>query len=432
VDANRNALARRLKQVRRRTLALVAPLADDDLRRQVDPIVSPVLWDLLHVANFEERWTHRRLNGGEPLADPIVDQMLDPEVTPRRGRGALDLPSREAAMSYLERAHAAAMDALTFTPLRRGADPVALGGYAFELVAQHEEQHQETILQTLALMEPGRYVPPRATVRPSSILPPRGSAVIPEGPFVMGAGDDAFAYDNERPAHVLSLPAFSIDAAPVSEAEYLEFVAAGGYVNEALWTDEGRDWLRSSGASAPLGWERRGRQFVVTAFERESPPDPGLPVVRVSWFEASAYARWRRKRLPTEAEWEKAASWDPIVGKSRFPWGDAPWDHERADLDQLAFGPRPLGSFARGATPRGVLGLLGSVWEWTAGDFVPYEGFQAFPYDGYSKAHFERGMKVLRGGSWATRPAVARTTFRNWDFPERRQIFAGIRCASDA
>jgi iron(II)-dependent oxidoreductase len=170
----------------------------------------------------------------------------------------------------------------------------------------------------------------------------------------------------------------------------------------------------------------------VREFERTGPLDPDLPVMHVSWYEADAYARWRGVRLPTEAEWEKAASWDAEAGrKRRHPWGEEQATEELANLEQVAFGPAPAGAYPEGAAPCSALGMEGDHWEWTASAFGGYPGFQAFPYREYSEVFFGGDYKVLRGGSWATRARVARTTFRNWDHPQRRQIFAGFRCARD-
>jgi len=156
------------------------------------------------------------------------------------------------------------------------------------------------------------------------------------------------------------------------------------------------------------------------------------PVQHVSWHEADAYARWAGKRLPTEAEWEKAASWAPDGTKRPFPWGDDEPTPERANLGQRHFRPAPTGAYPLGASAYGAHHLLGDVWEWTASDFEPYPGFVSFPYREYSEVFFGPGYKVLRGGSWATHPLAVRSTFRNWDFPIRRQIFSGFRCARDA
>jgi iron(II)-dependent oxidoreductase len=160
------------------------------------------------------------------------------------------------------------------------------------------------------------------------------------------------------------------------------------------------------------------------------------PVQHVCWHEADAYARWAGKRLPTEPEWEKAASWPPDGGggatKRRYPWGNTDPTPELANLGQRHFGPAPAGAYPAGASAYGVEQLVGDVWEWTSSDFEAYPGFSSFPYREYSEVFFGSGYKVLRGGSWATDPVAVRTTFRNWDLPMRRQIFAGFRCARDA
>jgi iron(II)-dependent oxidoreductase len=202
---------------------------------------------------------------------------------------------------------------------------------------------------------------------------------------------------------------FELDRLPVTNGAYMEFVEDGG--------------------EPPLYWTGDGR---MRDFERTVPIDPDLPVAHVSWVQADAYARWRGARLPTEAEWEKAAAHDPATGESRrWPWGGEPPTEERANLDQLGFGPAPAGAYPEGASAYGALGMVGDLWEWTSSDFTPYPGFEAFPYPEYSEVFFGGEYKVLRGGSWATRPRVARCSFRNWDHPIRRQIFAGFRCAWD-
>jgi gamma-glutamyl hercynylcysteine S-oxide synthase len=296
------------------------------------------------------------------------------------------------------------------------------------MVLQHEHQHNETMLQCIQLSERGLYsLPPEEAV---DALAPGGMARIPAGAFPMGDAGSGFAYDNERPRHEVDLPAFEIDRSPVTNGDYLRFVTDSGYERRELWTDEGWAWRGEAQATRPLFWTDDGRE---RRFDRTGPIDRVLPVMHVSWFEADAYARWAGKRLPTEAEWEKAAAWGPgFTTPRRYPWGDEPPTAERANLDQLAFGPLPVGALPAGASAYGVLGLIGDAWEWTASDFGGYPGFRAHPYREYSEVFFGGGFKALRGGSWATRPSVARNTFRNWDFPQRRQIFAGFRCARDA
>jgi iron(II)-dependent oxidoreductase len=323
---------------------------------------------------------------------------------------------------------------------RAGAEPAAAPrlldqGYVVHMVAQHEAQHQETVLQAINLREDLRYAPAFVEDRPPPPAPPppARTVLVPAGPFVMGTDDRAWAYDNERPAHVVELPAFRVDVAAVTNAAYLAFIEAGGYERRELWSEDGWRWREAERAVAPGHWRRDGRRWLEVAFGRPAPLDPDRPVVHVSWFEADAYARWAGKRLPTEAEWEKAAAWDPARGASRrFPWGDEPPDGERANVDQRRLEPLAAGTFPRGRSPYGCLQMIGDVWEWTASWFQPYPGYASYPYREYSEIFFGRTYRVLRGGSFATTALVARNTFRNWDFPQRRQIFSGFRCAEDA
>ncbi|MEJ2085203.1 MAG: SUMF1/EgtB/PvdO family nonheme iron enzyme, partial [Acidobacteriota bacterium] len=195
---------------------------------------------------------------------------------------------------------------------------------------------------------------------------------------------------------------------------------------------QGWQWCRETGALAPANWQRTASGWVVRWMNQREPLRSDLPVTHVCYWEAEAFSRWAGKRLPTEIEWEKAALWDPIEGAARlFPWGNTPPDRSRANLDQLSFAPAPIGAYPEGRSAYGVEQAVGDVWEWTSSDFMPYPGFTAYPYKDYSEIFFDGSYKVLRGGSWATRPGVARGTFRNWDFPMRRQIFSGFRCAKD-
>jgi iron(II)-dependent oxidoreductase len=257
---------------------------------------------------------------------------------------------------------------------------------------------------------------------------------IPAGSFLIGSNDRHAAYDNERPAHEVQIAAFRIDIIPVTNAAYLRFLEDGGYRRRELWSDQGWRWVASAGVDHPGQW-RCGADgtWRELSFGRLAPLEPNRPVIHVSWYEADAYARWAGKRLPTELEWEKAAACDLERGVARlYPWGDQHPTSDHANLDQRAFAPAEVGAYPRGRSFFGCEQMLGCVWEWTASDFEAYPGFLAFPYPEYSAIHFGRGYKVLRGGSWATRRIAIRNTFRNWDLPERRQIFAGFRCAADA
>jgi iron(II)-dependent oxidoreductase len=257
--------------------------------------------------------------------------------------------------------------------------------------------------------------------------------LIEGGPFIMGTDDRRVAYDNERFPHEIDLPSFWIDTAPVTNGAYLEFVESGGYERPELWAPDGQAWLRDSKAFAPQFWQRRDGGWEINTFGFWLPLNPNQPVQHVCYWEADAYARWAGKRLPTEAEWEKAASWDPATKRKRvYPWGDETPAPEHANLDQQTWQPAEVGAYPAGASAYGCQQMMGDVWEWVSSDFLAYPGFQAFPYREYSEVFFGSEYKVLRGGSWAVRPGVIRNTFRNWDYPIRRQIFSGFRCARDA
>jgi iron(II)-dependent oxidoreductase len=227
-----------------------------------------------------------------------------------------------------------------------------------------------------------------------------------------------------------------MDTWPVTNAAFQHFIEDRGYQRPELWSPAGWEFCSQSRLDGPRFWRRDGaRAWVRTRFGwvEEVPPDE--PVQHVSWYEADAFARWAGKRLPTEQEWEKAARCSPQPDGApdrRFPWGNGPAVPEVVNLAGRHFRPASVGAYPQGASPCGAEQLLGDVWEWTASDFGPYPGFTSFPYREYSEAFFGPEYKVLRGGSWATHPSALRATFRNWDYPIRRQIFAGFRCARDA
>ncbi len=387
--------------------------------------MSPLVWDLAHVGNYEELWLLREA-AGQGAIDPSLDDLYDAFRHPRPNRRSLPLLGPADARHYIADVRGRVLETLDEVDLDQSR--LLAGGFVYGMVVQHEHQHDETMLATLQLMDGPGY-------RPLAPSPPAGSAVpeeveIPAGPFVMGTDDEAWAYDNERPAHVVDLPAFRIDAAPVTNGAYAGFVADGGYDDPRWWTEEGWAWRQKEDLRHPQFWraEGHGRWSRLRFGWREDVP-LGEPVQHVCWYEADAYARWAGKRLPTEAEWEKAASWGPGGRKRRFPWGRSEPDAGTANLGQTYFRPAPVGAYPAGASAYGCHQMVGDVWEWTSSDFEPYPGFATFPYREYSEVFFGSGYKVLRGGSWATSPRAVRTTFRNWDFPIRRQIFAGFRCA---
>jgi iron(II)-dependent oxidoreductase len=416
---------------RRRSLALLEPLTEPDLRRQHSPLMSPLVWDLAHVGNYEDLWLLRAL--GQPGVRPELDDVYDAFKHPRRDRPALPMLGPAEARAYLAEVRAQVLEHLDRVRLD-GRDPLLTDGFVYGMVVQHEAQHDETMLATLNLMEPPGYRPdaPAAPGAAGSATTLASEVLVDAGPFQMGTSTEPWAYDNERPAHEVDLPAFWIDAAPVTNGAYLDFIDDGGYHDPRWWTTDGWKWREEAGLEHPQFWARDG-DWVRTRFGWTEPLVGAEPVQHVCWYEADAFARWAGKRLPTEAEWEKAAAWDPVAGrKRRYPWGDDEPDAGRANLGQRHFGPAAVGAYPAGASAYGCVQMVGDVWEWTASDFIGYPGFAVHPYKEYSEVFFGSEYKVLRGGSWATHPTAMRTTFRNWDYPIRRQIFSGFRCARHA
>lgn len=445
-------IAERLTEARTRTLLLVASLSTEDLRRQHDPLMSPILWDLGHIAHFEELWLTRNVSGDIEFSE--MPGLYNPMEHPRATRAALPLPSLEELVRVAADIRTNVLEVLDAADLH-GDNPMLRDAFVYNMVLQHEYQHDETILQTLQLKQGTPYRAPRLalprtappdTARDGALSGFRGSMSrshaptvqmirVPAGEYTIGSDDLSAAYDNERPLHRVHLDSFEIDVTPVTNAAYLEFMSDGGYARPELWSAEGWAWLENARVVAPMYWTRDPASpngWSTRSMDVTSTVQPDHPVCHVCYHEADAFARWAGVRLPEEFEWEIAASWDPISASSRtFPWGNEAPTPLHANLDQLTFGTAAVGAYPRNVSPLGCYGMIGDVWEWTATHFHGYSGFKAFPYPEYSEVHFGDQYRVLRGGSWATRPGAVRNSFRNWDFPIRRQIFSGFRCARD-
>jgi gamma-glutamyl hercynylcysteine S-oxide synthase len=373
-SASKAAIADALGAARERTLALVEALDDEQLNRVYSPILSPLAWDLGHIANFEELWLVQTIGGLEPLHGDL-GRFYDAIENPRKTRGQLPILRNEELRAYMADVRKRTLDVLEGVEIGADVeDPLLRDGFVYEMLLAHELQHNETMLQLLQLVEgyelPAAIASERSSRMAGTIASGEGAMVAVEaGEFEIGARDRGFAYDNERPRHTVQVATFEIDRTPVTNSAYISFMEA-------------------TGAESPTYWERDDSgSWVDAAMGRGDPIDPWEPVTRVSWHQADAYARWAGKRLPTEFEWEVACE----------------------QLDGVGY-----------------------AWEWTSSDFLAYPGFQAFPYSEYSEVFFGDEYKVLRGASWATHPRVARPSFRNWDLPQRSQIFSGLRCARDA
>ncbi|WP_425461427.1 ergothioneine biosynthesis protein EgtB [Kitasatospora viridis] len=429
----REAIADELLAARARTALLTDAVDDADLVAQHSRLMSPLVWDLAHIGNQEELWLLRNVGGQDPM-HPEIDPLYDAFQHPRADRPALPLLPPTEARGYTGEVRGRVLDLLAGAEL--SGPPLLRAGFAFGMIAQHEQQHDETMLITHQLRagEPVLAAPAPAPA-PGDPLP--SEVLVPAGPFTMGTDTEPWALDNERPAHQVDLPGFAIDTVPVSNAAYQAFIADGGYQRPHWWSAAGWSHRQEADLCAPLHWFQQDGVWLRRRFGRTEPVPGDEPVLHVTFYEAEAYAAWAGRRLPTEAEWEKAARHDPATGRSRrFPWGDEPPGPEHANLGQRHLQPAPVGSYPAGQAPCGARQLIGDVWEWTASDFTPYPGFRAWPYREYSEVFFARPdrpaeYKVLRGGSFAVAPVACRGTFRNWDYPIRRQIFAGFRTARD-
>jgi len=423
-------IANLLSEARERTLLLISGLSDEDLHQQHDPLMSPIIWDVGHIAHFEELWLTQNLDG--PIKFTEMPGLYNPFEHPRATRASLALPTLAEMMERLREIRGRVLECLESVEFN-DQNPLLRDGYVYNMVLQHEYQHNETILQTLQLKRGEPYHAPRkvsfatrATAWPELVSFGGGRVSI-------GTQDWSEAYDNERPEHAIDLPPFMIDRFPVANWQYMEFMGDGGYERKEFWSSGGQRWLAETGAVAPKYWSRSGDGWVTRSMDITHPVDATHPVRHVCYYEAEAFATWAGKRLPTEFEWEVAASWNPSTQRAqKFPWGESKADSHSANIDQLAFGTAPIDAFRRNVSPLGCCGMIGDVWEWTSSDFNGYPGFKSFPYKEYSEEFFGSEYKVLRGGSWATRPGAIRNTFRNWDYPIRRQIFSGFRCAQDA
>jgi iron(II)-dependent oxidoreductase len=423
---SRDTLADELTRARERTLGLVA-FDDAELRRQYDPLMSPLVWDLAHIGQQEELWLLRDGDPDRPgMLEPVVERLYDAFVNSRASRVNLPLLPPADARGYCETVRNKVLDTLDALP-DDGTD------FRFALVLSHEHQHDETMLQAInlrsgvPLLGPGTALPPgRPGVTGTSVS-------VPGGEFVLGvdAVTEPHSLDNERPAHLVDVPAFRIGRVPVTNGEWRQFVDDGGYERRQWWSEPGWAHRQQAGLTAPQFWNGDGTR---TRFGHVEEISADEPVQHVTFYEAEAYARWAGARLPTEVEWEKACAWDPVAEqRRRYPWGSSAPTAHLANLGGDALRPAPAGAYPAGASAYGVEQMLGDVWEWTVSTLRPWPGFTPMIYDRYSQPFFDGAgsgdYRVLRGGSWAVAPSILRPSFRNWDHPIRRQIFSGVRLA---
>lgn len=434
-----------LREARERTLELVADLSDEQLMGPRLNIVNPLRWEIGHVGWFAEYWCLRHLYD-EPALLTQGDSLYDSARVAHDTRWDLPLPSIPRTLAYMGRELYRVID------LNREPNDKQIDGYGqsyfLRLALFHEQMHAEAITysrQTLGYSAPRLSVDTYRPTEPASRLKHEqiesetfGDANIPGGTFLLGDSPGAtFQFDNEQPAHEVHVAGFSISRTATTNLAFLNFVLDGGYLNRDLWTDEGWQWREAAAAKHPVYWQRDSDgRWLRKNFDQLVPLEVRLPVIHVNWFEADAYCRWAGRRLPTEAEWEMAASCEPAADgravarrKRVYPWGDEEPNPDRANLDARSMGCVEADALPGGDSAFGCRQMIGNVWEWTSTTFGAYPGFAAGPYQEYSAPWFG-DHKVLRGGCWATRSLLIRNAYRNFYTPGRRDVWAGFRtCA---
>jgi len=406
-----------LRDARQRTLALISDLNEEQLTVPLLPIINPIVWEIGHVGWFQEKWVLRHTRGRPPVIGN-ADALWDSAAVAHDRRWNLPLLSMMDTRAYL----ASVLDRII-----EGLDSRPPGGdeaYFCWLSIMHEDMHGEALTytrQTLGYAAPPLNAGPPPTVEAA----PVGDVEFEGGKYLLGARRERrFVFDNEKWEHPVEVKPFAMARSPVTQGQFAEFVDDGGYRRRELWSEEGWNWRRSAQALHPLYWSRNGQDWAVRLFDRMLPLHRDVTLIHLNWYEAEAYCQWAGRRLPTEAEWELAASG---YEKREFPWGNEAPSPAHAQLDAHSLGCASAGAFAAGDTPEGLRQMISGAWEWTAGDFEPYPGFIRDPYKEYSEPWFGPPYKVLRGGCWATRSRLTRNTWRNFYAKERRDVFAGFR-----
>ena len=420
------ALVAELRATREHTRAVADALGGTHEYGPILAIVNPPRWELGHVGWFQEYWCLRRSAPGRYAPErgdsilPNADGIYNSATVPHDSRWTLPLPAFDATLCYRD----TVLERVTERLARRCDEDDA---YFAQLAVRHEDMHAEAFHYTRQTL--GYESPALAAREHPAGEPVAGDAEIAGGAFPLGAGSgEGFVFDNEKWSHLVVVAPFRMARAAVTNAEFAAFVEADGYRRAEFWSGEGWSWVQGASLTAPVYWKKINREWHLRRFDNWLRMPKDEPVLHVCWHEANAYCRFARRRLPTEAEWEFAALWNPAIGrKQRYPWGDDPWSPGRANLGDAT--PASVHAYPRGDSPAGVRQMIGNIWEWTSTPFLPYPGFLRDPYKEYSEPWFGT-HKVLRGGAFATSARIACATYRNFFTPDRADVFAGFRtCA---
>jgi ergothioneine biosynthesis protein EgtB len=427
------------QRARARTEAIAALVHEDAYLARPIPVRLPFVFYDGHLSAFNWNALFRKTLGVpsfNPAFDARFGRGIDPEA-PGAGAPGADWPSRSEVQAYKREVNARLMAFLEGFDPQAPPHPWLADGRVLHIMLEHELMHQETLLYMVHQLPASLKKPPSApgagplAASPSAAASerPREVAIL-AGPACLGvhAGDVPFAWDNERPCHLVDVPAFRIDATPCTNGRFMEFVEAGGYRRPEFWAPAAWERLQRAPQTHPRFWRQTDQGWVFHGLFEDLPLPLDWPVL-VSQAEAEAYARFKGKRLPTEAEWHRAAFGDDMARP--YPWGWEAPTPEHGNFDFQRFSPAPVGTHPKGATPLGVHDLLGNGWEWTCTPFAPFEGFEADPrYPGYSADFFDGKHVVMKGGSWATDAKLLRRSFRNWFYDHYPYAYATFRCVS--
>lgn len=437
-------LAARLSHARLRTDELFQLLRPEALRERPIRERHRLIFYLGHLEAFDWNMIARAAFELTPFREDL-DRLLAFGIDPVDGNLPTDQPSdwppEREILGYNRRVRKFIDDCLEKASLGNGGGPLLENGFIFNVGIEHRLMHAETLaylLHQLPLdrLHPPRILPAPVSARPESAAPPMNPhrIEVPAGSATLGLVRDeerAFGWDNEFESHVVEVPAFAIDAYPVTNDHYLEFVRQGGYRERSLWSEKDWAWIRGEGIEHPRFWRRKGEEWLLRSIFSEIPLPADWPVY-VSHAEAGAYARGLGLALPTEAQWHRAAYGTPDGHEREYPWGNEPPDERRGNFDFNRWDPTPVAAHPAGQSAFGVYDLLGNGWEWTSTLFEPFRGFKPFSfYPGYSAEFFDGQHYVIKGGSARTGACLLRRSFRNWYQPHYPYVYATFRCVEN-
>ncbi|MCH8004011.1 MAG: ergothioneine biosynthesis protein EgtB [Nanoarchaeota archaeon] len=418
-----------VKEARQESIDLVSDLNEDQLTVPYLDTVNPLIWEICHLTYFQELWVLRKGVGQKPIFSN-ADSLFDSIKIGHEARWKLPIPNKEEAFDYLQKVRDRVLELINSGKLNEQLK------YYIIYSVFHEDMHTESLTYTRQTL--GYSVPKFSHIKNINVpkvnnnISVEEDVLIPNRKFMLGATKDTnFVFDNERWAHEVKVEPFKISRTAVTEGQFAKFVDDKGYQRKELWDNEGWKWKNATQAEHPLYWRKENDLWQKRYFDKYIPIDANRAVIHVSWYEADAYCRWAKRRLPTETEWEVAASIEPegnslSNNKRNYPWGNEIPNTDKANLGWQSMGTVDIRSHEKGDSTFGCRQMIGNVWEWTDTTFKPYPGFVADMYQDYSQTSFDT-RKVLKGGCWATQPRLISNTWRNFYTPDRRDVFAGFR-----